>query len=219
MRLPIAIVGVASLLSYAGCSPISPRATNDSELAARLPDADGSDLFAFRPQARQLEIGDEVPDFELRDPTGASLNLSELRGRVIVMIFFTAANDPEGGHELLARLGEVAHALGSRLIDRVVLMPVLISDSGDADARLSDASASVPQDGPRWLFVRAGPEPTALLATAFRVVMWKDADGNIGHTFNTVVIDPRGRFFDRFPGLDAWSPIDVVAATNLAANR
>ena len=67
--------------------------------------------------------------------------------------------------------------------------------------------------------MRAGPEPTALLATAFRVVMWKDADGNIGHTFNTVVIDPRGRFFDRFPGLDSWSPIDVVAATNLAANR
>jgi len=219
MRLPIAIVGVASLLSYAGCSPISPRATNDSELTARLPDTDDSDLLAFRPHARQLEIGDEVPDFELRDPTGASLNLSELRGRVIVMTFFTAADDPEGGREPLARLGEVANALGPRLIDRVVLMPVLIADSADADARLSNASASVPQDGPQWLFVRAGPEPTALLATAFGVVMWKDADGNIGHTFNTVVIDPRGRFFDRFPGLDSWSPIDVVAATNVAANR
>ena len=67
--------------------------------------------------------------------------------------------------------------------------------------------------------MRAGPEPTALLATAFGVVIWKDIDDNIGHTLNTVVIDPHGRFSDRFPGLDSWSPIDVVAAASLAANR
>ncbi len=219
MRLPIAIVVVASLLPHAGCSPIPPRDTSDGELAAPLPDADNADLFAYRPQARQLEIGDKVPDFELRDPTGASFDLSELRGRVVVMSFFSAADDREGGREVLARLAEVANALGSRLVDRVVLMPVLIADSGDAAARLSDAPASVPQDGPRWLFVRADTEPTALLAIAFGVVIWKGADGNIGHTLNTVVIDPRGRFFDRFPGLDSWSPIDVVAAASLAANR
>ncbi len=219
MRLPIAIVVVASLLSHAGCSPIPPRDTSDGELAAPLPDVDDADLFAYRPEARQLEIGDKVPDFELRDPTGASFDLSELRGRVVVMSFFAAADDPEGSREVLARLGEVANALGSRLVDRVVLMPLLIADSGDAAARLSGASASVPQNGPRWLFVRADPEPTALLATAFGVVIWKGADGNIGHTLNTVVIDPHGRFFDRFPGLDSWSPIDVVAAVSMAANR
>ena len=219
MRLPISIIVVSSLLSQAGCSPIPPRDTSDGELAAPLPDVDDADLFAYRPEARQLEIGDEVPDFELLDPIGASLGLSELRGRVVVMSFFTAADDPEGGREVLARLGEVANALGSRLVDRVVLMPVLIADSDDAAARLSAASASVPQDRPRWLFVRAGPEPTALLTTAFGVVIWKNADGSLGHTLNTVVIDPHGRFFDRFPGLDSWSPIDVVAAASLAANR
>ncbi len=219
MRSPIAIVVAVLLLSHAACSPIPPRGTSDGELAAPLPDANDADLFAYRPQARQLEIGDEVPDFELLDPTGAPFDLSELRGRVVVMTFFAAANDAESDREVLARLGEVATTLGSRLVDRVVLMPVLIADSDDAAARLSAASASVPQDRPRWLFVRADTEPTALLATAFGVVILKGADGNIGHTLNTVVIDPHGRFFDRFPGLDSWSPIDVVAAASLAANR
>ena len=215
MRLPIAIVVVASLLPHAGCSPIPPRDTSDGELAAPLPDADNADLFAYRPQARQLEIGDKVPDFELRDPTGASFDLSELRGRVVVMSFFSTADDPE----ILTRLGKVANALGSRLVDRVVLMPVLIADSGDAAEILRGAAISVPREGPRWTFAGADPEPTALLATAFGVVIWKNADSSLGHTLNTVVIDPRGRFFDRFPGLDSWSAIDVVAAASLAANR
>ncbi len=219
MRLPIAIVVVASLLGHAGCSPIPPRDTSDGGLAARLPDADDTDLFAYRPGARQLEIGDEVPDFELHDPTGASFTLSQFRGRVVIMSFFTAADDAEGGREALTRLGEVANALGSRLVDRVVLMPVLIADSGDAAEILRGAAISVPREGPRWTFAGADPEPTALLATAFGVVIWKNADSSLGHTLNTVVIDPRGRFFDRFPGLDSWSPIDVVAAASLAANR
>jgi len=217
--LPIAIVVAAALLGSVCCSPIPPRGASDDELAAPLPAADDADLFAYRPQARQLEIGDEVPDFELRDASGAAFDLSALRGRVVVMTFFTGADRPGNGHDALARLGEVANALGSRLVDRVVLMPVLIDDAADADERLRDAPASVRRHGAEWLFTRADPEPTALLTTTFGVVIWKGADGNIAHTLNTVVIDPQGRFFDRFPGLDSWSPIDVVAAVSIAAGR
>lgn len=219
MRLPIAIVVAAALLSSGGCSPIPPRGASDDKLAAPLPAGDNADLFAYRPDARQLEIGDEVPDFELRDAAGASFDLSALRGRVVVMTFFTGVDGSGDGDDVLARLSEVANALGPRLVDRVVLMPVLIDDSADADERLRGAAAAVRRNGARWLFTRADPEPTALLTTAFGVVIWKGADGNIAHTLTTVVIDPQGRFFDRFPGLDSWSAIDVVAAVSIAVDR
>ena len=69
------------------------------------------------------------------------------------------------------------------------------------------------------MFARASPHATATLVAAFGVVIWESPDGAVEHTFNTVVIDRSGRLVDQFPGLDTWSPMDVVAAASLAAGH
>ena len=219
MRLAVAALAVVSLIGDAGCAPIPPRSTGEEALAAPLPDADDADLFSYRPQARPLQLGDEVPRFELVDASGTRFELSGLRGRAVILTFFAAPLDPAGGIEVLARLDEIDAAMGARLADRVVLIAMLIDETAGAADHLLDAHSAAARNAPHRRFARADPESTALLAAAFGVVFWKNADGSVGHTVSTFVIDPNGRYIDRFPGLDAWSAIDAVAAASLALDR
>ena len=42
----------------------------------------------------QLAVGDKAPDFTLTDDTGASVKLSKLRGRKVIVYFYPAAMTP-----------------------------------------------------------------------------------------------------------------------------
>ncbi len=42
----------------------------------------------------RLDVGDEAPDFTLRDDTGADVSLSDLRGRKVIIYFYPAAMTP-----------------------------------------------------------------------------------------------------------------------------
>ena len=41
-----------------------------------------------------LNVGDPAPDFEVLDHTGASVRLSKLRGRWVVLWFYPKADTP-----------------------------------------------------------------------------------------------------------------------------
>jgi cytochrome oxidase Cu insertion factor (SCO1/SenC/PrrC family) len=137
---------------------------------------------------------------------------------VVVLSFIGTSEGNENDAEMLRRLAELGNALGPDLVDKVHLLTLVLADASGSPAA-SRARAAAPAVDVPWTFVRATPADAARLAASFGVVVWQYADGSIGHSFNTVIIDPAGRFVDQFPGLDPWSPRDVAAAAGLAAHR
>lgn len=61
-----------------------------------------------------LQIGDEAPDFTLRDHTGEAVTLSELRGRPVVLVFYPAAFTGRCTGELCAIRDELSAFEGSQ---------------------------------------------------------------------------------------------------------
>jgi peroxiredoxin Q/BCP len=45
-------------------------------------------------RARRLEAGEQAPEFTLPDQDGRPLRLSQLRGRAVVLFFFSRAGTP-----------------------------------------------------------------------------------------------------------------------------
>jgi peroxiredoxin len=200
------------------CTPIASRTPADeSSLAQSNPNGEGDDLFAYYADARRLEIGDAVPDIALRDTSGRALTLSSFRGTAVVLAFVGASgDDSDNDAEMLRRLAEFSVVAGPTLAQEVHVLTLMLDATESSLAQPARHTAALPAGVP-WTFVAARPRDAALLAAAFGVVMWQYADGSFAHTFNTVIIDPAGRLVDQFPGLDAWSPRDLVAAASLAA--
>ncbi|MDP6348989.1 MAG: redoxin domain-containing protein [Chloroflexota bacterium] len=65
-----------------------------------------------------IEVGQAAPDFELNDPEGSSVKLSDLRGQKVIVVFFPFAFSGLCDNELAA-YGEKANVLrekGARLL-------------------------------------------------------------------------------------------------------
>jgi cytochrome oxidase Cu insertion factor (SCO1/SenC/PrrC family) len=213
---PAAPLVFAAVLT-ASCSPAP---GPDAPAAdARLPSAEveqDEGIFGYYPDAYRLEIGETVPEIPLRRLDGEVTTLSAFRGKVTVLAFVGASDGNENDDEMLRRLGEFCRDIGPALQDRVHVLTLVLDEASDVAAvrRVRDATPAVSVP---WTFLGAAPRDAGRLAAAFGVVVWQHGDGRIGHSFNTVVIDPAGRLADHFPGLGPWSPRDLTAATSLAA--
>ncbi len=95
--------------------------------------------------------GSQVPDFELKDPSGGTLRLSSLRGEVVVLHFWAtwcphclaempvlaeAARDPafRGVRILAVNLGEPAKVVSRYLRSHSLDLPVLLDSRGKVAA-------------------------------------------------------------------------------------
>ncbi len=63
----------------------------------------------------QLAVGDKAPDFTLTDDNGASVKLSKLRGKQVI-VYILPGSDDAGLHQAGLRLHRLARrAAGARL--------------------------------------------------------------------------------------------------------
>jgi protein SCO1/2 len=219
-RLPSAIV-VAVAALHLFCAPIDSRAPDEAPLAEPQAPRDGDEseaLFAFRPDLAPVAIGSVVPEVELDDADGRPFRLAAHRGAALVVTFFESRSPAPGlCPAILQRLVELRDALRPELRAAVRLLAVTVDPAFDTGEVLRAHAAGIGATGDGWLFLRGDPEAVARFAGGFGVVMWRRADGSVGHTLNTLVIDPDGRLADQFPGLDGWSTTDLLAATSAAA--
>ncbi len=203
---------------FCACTPISERASSDSGQPELPPGEQAGGLFAYSPNARRLEIGEIAPDTALHDHDERALTLSTLRGSVLVLAFVGASGGNDNDAELMRRLAEFGNTVRPALAEKIHLLTLVLDEAADS-AAVSRAQAAAPTVNVPWTFLGATPADAGRLATAFGVAVWQYGDGSIGHSFNTVIIDPAGRFVDQFPGLDPWSPRDLVAAAGAAAGH
>ena len=224
-RLAIVFLACGLASGISACTPIPERgAAADGEAPAATDPALGA-VDRPRPLAsglnvELLEIGSTVPEFVLRDQDGNFVSASAWRGKVVVLTFFeTRSPQPTLCPELIDRLSEL----------RELLLPERTSDfhlvgaSVDPVRDTADTLAAWARDrgigGDGWTIGAMDAETLTRVATRLGVALWQRADGSVGHTLNTIVVDRRGRFVDQFPGVSGWSITDLLAAVTAAADR
>lgn len=172
----IAFVAVASLFAYAFVAT-----AKDGENRRAC-----SALCAVRPHYAAIER--RAPDFELPNLRGEKIKLSSLRGKVVILNFWSKTCPP--CLEEMPSLAELSHKLASRKERDIVLLTVTTDESAD-DARQVLGS----------LFTEANP---------FEVLV--DPEGAIvGDKFGTKLypetwyIDPEGIVRARVDGARNWA--------------
>jgi len=212
---PLAMTtAAAGLLALVACTPIGERAADSSP----EPGAASDDAFSYRSDVRPVRIGEPVPDFAMIDSLGNERALRALRGKVVVMTAFAAPGGAEDA-EIIDRVATIESRLAPRLAAEVTLVTLLLAPSADDRDALREVAGRATRNEVAWIAAAADPRELPAIAGALQIALWQAADGSVGHTFNTVVIDRDGRLVDRFPGLDDWSAIDVIAAVSDAARR
>ena len=207
------------------CTPISERgAAADGEPPASTGSATGAvDRARHRessPKPELLDIGAPVPDFALRDQSGNAVGMSDWRGKVVVLTFFETRSPEETlCPELIDRLSELRAMLLPEWTSDVHIVGASVDPARDASDTLVAWAADRGIGGVGWTVGAMDAETLSRVATRLGVVLWQRADGSVGHTLNTIVIDRHGRFADQFPGVSGWSTADLLAAVTAVADR
>lgn len=211
------LAGVAA--ACAACTPIAAR-DDDRAGAEDRQRATTEDAAAleYDPATRPLRIGEVAPDVALVDAGGRRIALPGHRDEVTVLTFVDRSGDGLDG-ELLARLARFTGSLAASIARETRTLCVDLGDPPSAPRVLPPVAAATDDASPPCTFIRPVTEESAVVAGAFGVAVWHSPDGAVRHTFNTVVLDRRGRLADQFPGLDGWSAMDLVAAVSLVAGR
>lgn len=213
-----AAAAAIALLWTMACSPIGARQPDDTrEPAADAGTGDG-DPFAFDPDAHPVGVGELVPDFGMVDAAGTPLSLRQLRGKVVLLTVFAASGGADD-REILDRMATVEARLAPRLATEVTLVALLVGAGPPDREALRAAARRATRDEVLWIFAAPDPADVPAIAGALEIALWQSADGGLRHTFMVVIIDRNGRLADRFPGLDDWSAMDVVAAAGEVAGR
>jgi len=149
-----------------------------------------------------VPIGAPVPDFALTDQRGASIRLSDLRGRVVVVTFiYTRCPLPDYCPRMVANLAAVRDRFRARLGQDVTLLTVTFDPQYDTPERLAAYARLHNADVPGWHFLTGDGAGIKQVCEAFGVEYWPDS-GLITHTLQTAVVDREGRLAAAVEGKD-----------------
>lgn len=144
-------------------------------------------------KATDITGADFARAFDLTGHDGKRYTLADFKGKV-VLVFFGFTQCPDVCPTSLARLAEVAKALGA---DAEQMQVVFISVDPERDTR-ELLSQYVPAFNPRFLGLFGDAEATARTAKEFKVIYQKqpgktDTTYTIDHSAGTYVFDKAGR--------------------------
>jgi protein SCO1 len=159
--------------------------------------------------------GEQVPDVEVTDQTGAARKLSDWRGRVVAVTFiYTRCPVPNFCPLMDRHFATVQKAMreDASLRDRAHLVSVSFDPRFDTPEVLSAHAQRVGADPETWSFVTGTQDAIDRFAAAFGVsIIREDADlKEIMHNLRTAVIDRDGKLVKVFTG-NEWTPEDLIA--------
>jgi protein SCO1/2 len=158
-------------------------------LARNLRKATGPDAPIAAPKER-LHVGDALPEFRLTDQFGSTVELADLRGKVVAIDFiYTRCPLPD----VCPRLSANFATLQRRFHSDVMLLSVTVDPDYDTPVVLAGYAkrwtADRVNNAAVWRFLTGEIGP---LAAALGEVYWSD-EGSIGHNSTTSIVDRHGR--------------------------
>ena len=141
-----------------------------------------------------LNVIAPTPDFALRDPSGALVRLSDLRGQIVLVAFiYTSCTT------VCPILSQQMATLQKRvkadkvLRGRVMLLSVTVDPSRDSAAVLAKYASHLGADSASWKFLRDSPEATSPVLAAYHEWTKPMPDGDLDHPARVHLIDPDGQ--------------------------
>jgi protein SCO1/2 len=167
---------------------------------------------------KELEVGDEVPDYELINEFGRRVRLSEFRGRAVGLTFiFTRCPYPTFCPRQSKQFAEAAARLASDpgAGTNWHLVTVSFDPAHDTPEVLRAYARELGYDPARWSFVTGSQVDVDALTEQFGVLVGRDGE-LFSHNVRTAVVGPKGRVFRIFAG-NTWSVDALVEALQEAA--
>ncbi|WP_422930410.1 copper-binding protein [Singulisphaera sp. PoT] len=163
---------------------------------------------------KRLNVGEEVPDFEMTTQDGKPLKLSELRGNVVVLTFiYTRCPLPNFCPMMDRKFGGLAEKVGAipARADRVRLLSVSFDPEHDTPEILRKHAKVQGAHPPLWTFAVAS-HPELEKVTPRLGLMYGPTANEIIHNLCTVVIDADGKVARLDVGTESnkWQPSDLL---------
>ena len=165
-------------------------------------------------------LNKEVPGFTLQDADGKTINLADLRGKVVILHFiYTNCPDVCPLHaERIAEIQEMINLTPMR--DLVQFITITTDPKNDTPKVMRSYGKAHGLDPVNWMFLTSGPErldATRDLVERFGHKFTKTDDGYHVHSVVTHVIDKQGRWRANFHGLK-FQPVNLVQFVNALTN-
>ena len=152
---------------------------------------------------RGVQVGDAVPDFALKDQTGSTVRLSDLRGEPVAVTFlYTRCPIATACPMTTAKFSKLDAMLADAKLGQ--LLTVTVDPEHDTPEVLADYAKKAGANPKRWKFLTGSPEAVARVASDFGVIYYPE-HGQIVHSQAVAVVDPKGRLATIYFG-ESWQP-------------
>lgn len=165
----------------------------------------------LRPLRPVLKPGQEVPDFRVTTQDGEDLQLSDLRGQVVVLTFiYTRCPLPDYCPLMDKKFAELARrvALVPERSENVRLLSISFDPEHDTPEVLNQHAKVIGAKPPLWRFAVASHEQLAQVAEPLGL-KYGSTGREIIHSLNTAIINPSGQLARLETG-NAWEVGDLM---------
>ena len=141
----------------------------------------------------RLSVIGSAPEFRLFDTSGNTVNLSDYRGRVVLLAFiFTSC--PGICPKISGQMAALQEQLKKReLHDRASMLSVTVDPDTDSAEVLSQYAAKYGADPSCWLFLRDEAKDLRKVLAAYDEWTKRPTAGDLDHPARVYLIDPQGR--------------------------
>jgi protein SCO1/2 len=178
-----------------------------------------SNTFAFHYSSVELKPGDLLPDCEFVDENGATVHLSDFRGKAVAFTFFYSRCPLP---DYCVRMSKYFSETRKLLLETNApanwqLLSISFDPEFDTPKMLSNYANFYRGAGTnRWLFAVASANTLSGLAPRLDLMVMRAGENIMSHNLRTVVLDPQGRIFRQFDG-NQWTPQQLADAIIQAA--
>lgn len=161
--------------------------------------------------AREIEVGDMVPELTLTNELGHPVTLDQLRGRVVAFSFmFTRCPVPDFCPKMSRNFADTAEILSQQtgLPGNWKLLSISFDPENDTPARLLEYARVYEYDPAHWSFLTGPIAQVDRWGKPLGLFHQMTAE-TIEHNLRTVVLDPELRIREIYIG-NEWTPRELA---------
>lgn len=167
-----------------------------------------STLIVTRPEEKQLEPGDTVPDFALTDQDGKLFHLADFRRKAVLVTFvYTRCPLPNYCPLMSRNFSAIQDQLTKEFAGRFHLLSVSFDPDYDTPRVMKSYARVFTEDESSWTFASGSKQQIVSVASEFGLVYLPEA-GSFTHDLRTALIGPDGKLIHIWRS-NVWTPAEV----------
>jgi protein SCO1 len=163
---------------------------------------------SVRQELQRVQVGERVPNFTLTDQNSGPVNLSDFRGKVVLLTFiYTRCPLPNFCPLMSKNFASLQERLEKRFPGKFQLLSVSIDPEFDRPEILKEYAKRYTEKQATWTYGTGTTEQTDSVGAMFGLVQER-VGGLVNHDLRTAVIGPDGRLVHLWKS-NVWTPYEV----------